>query len=168
MSSLIRPETPADIAAIEALTEAAFLQAEHSSHTEHFIVNALRRAGQLSVSLVAQADSRVIGHVAVSPVQVSDGSAGWFGLGPIAVLPACRQHGVGSALMCAALQALQAQGAAGCVLLGDPRFYARFGFRVLPQLWLADVPPAYFQALHWRGTMPEGEVRYHAAFAATD
>ena len=168
MSSLIRPETPADIAAIEALTEAAFLQAEHSSHTEHFIVNALRRAGQLSVSLVAQADARVIGHVAVSPVQVSDGSAGWFGLGPIAVLSAHRQHGLGSALMQAALAALQAQGAAGCVLLGDPQFYARFGFRALPQLWLADVPVEYFQALHWHGPLPAGEVRYHAAFDAQE
>lgn len=130
-------------------------------------MNALRRAGQLSVSLVAEADERVVGHVAVSPVQVSDGSAAWFGLGPIAVLPAFRQHGVGSALMHAALAALQRQGAAGCVLLGDPRFYARFGFRAMPQLWLADVPPAYFQALHWLGDLPEGEVRYHAAFDAT-
>ena len=97
MTSLIRPEATTDCAAIEALIECAFLHAEHSSHTEHLIVNALRRAGQLSVSLVAEADERVVGHVAVSPVQVSDGSAAWFGLGPIAVLPAFRQHGVGSA-----------------------------------------------------------------------
>lgn len=167
MTSLIRPEATTDCAAIEALIECAFLHAEHSSHTEHLIVNALRRAGQLSVSLAAEADERVVGHVAVSPVQVSDGSAAWFGLGPIAVLPAFRQHGVGSALMHAALAALQRQGAAGCVLLGDPRFYARFGFRAMPPLWLADVPPAYFQALHWLGDLPEGEVRYHAAFDAT-
>ena len=167
MPSFIRPEATADIAAIEALVEAAFLQAEHSSHTEHLIVNALRRAGQLSVSLVAVVDARVIGHVAVSPVQVSDGSAAWFGLGPLAVLPAFRRHGVGSALVCAALQALQTQGAAGCVLLGDPQVYARFGFRAMPQLCLADVPPAYFQALHWHGALPDGEVRYHAAFAAS-
>lgn len=167
MQDLIRAETPADLDAIAAVTEAAFRQAEHSSHTEHFIVNALRRAGQLSVSLLAEADGRVLGHVAVSPVQVSDGSAGWFGLGPISVLPACQGRGVGSDLMRAALAELQARGAAGCVLLGDPRFYARFGFRARSQLRLADVPPEYFQALHWRGALPVGEVRYHAAFDAT-
>ena len=206
----IRPETPVDEAAITAVTEAAFLQAEHSSHTEQFIVKALRRAGQLSVSLVALRDGQLVGHVAVSPVQVlpaqvlpagpgqdpqaqpaspsqacdvahalahgpgdqaqlspADGRAGWLGLGPISVLPAHWGQGVGSALMNAALAALQAQGAAGCVLLGDPQFYARFGFRALPQLWLADVPPVYFQALHWQGPLPAGEVRYHAAFSAT-
>ena len=168
MQPLIRTETPADVTAVATVTEAAFLLARHSSHTEHVIVNALRQAGQLSASLVALADARVIGHVAVSPVQVSDGSVGWFGLGPLSVLPECQRQGVGGALVRAALAALQARAAAGCVLLGDPQYYGRFGFRALPQLWLADVPPEYFQALRWRGPMPAGEVRYHAAFSATN
>ncbi|HSY09065.1 MAG TPA: N-acetyltransferase, partial [Steroidobacteraceae bacterium] len=73
------------MSAIEAVTIAAFLNAPHSGHTEHFIVSALRKAGKLTLSLVADAKGTIIGHVAVSPVSISDGSAGWFGLGPISV-----------------------------------------------------------------------------------
>lgn len=88
MNIQIRTETTADHAAIHALTEAAFRQAPHSSHTEQFIVDALRSRGELSISLVAEAQGEVVGHIALSPVTVSDGSTGWFGLGPISVLPA--------------------------------------------------------------------------------
>lgn len=102
---ILRPETPADALAIEQLTAAAFEQAPHSSHTEHFIVNALRRAGQLSVSLVAEEAGHIIGHMALSPVTLSDGSTGWYGLGPISVAPERHGQGIGSQLMRAALQA---------------------------------------------------------------
>lgn len=83
MPLTIRRETPADVAAIEAVTVAAFLNAPHTSHTEQFIVNALRKAGKLTISLVAEEDGQIVGHVAVSPVLISDGTNGWFGLGPI-------------------------------------------------------------------------------------
>jgi putative acetyltransferase len=69
----IRTETAADIPAIEAVTVSAFLNAPHTSHTEQFIVSALRKAGLLTISLVADAEGTVIGHVAVSPVSISDG-----------------------------------------------------------------------------------------------
>lgn len=165
----IRPETPADVEAIHALTEAAFLHAPHTEHTEQFIVRALREARVLTLSLVAELEGAVVGHVAVSPVDISDGSSGWFGwfgLGPISVSPALQGRGIGSRLMQAALQELRLRGAGGCVLLGDPAFYARFGFRPLPGLWLAEVPPEYFQALCLGAQQPQGEVRYHPAFAA--
>jgi putative acetyltransferase len=161
---VIRPESPGDVEAIHALTAAAFQRAPHTSHTEHLIVDALRAAGQLAVSLVEERQGAVVGHVAVSPVTVSDGTRHWFGLGPISVLPGYQGLGVGSGLMRAALQRLRDQGAGGCVLLGEPAFYGRFGFRAVPNLLLPGVPPEYFQALAFNGRVPPGEVSYHEAF----
>lgn len=163
----IREEAPEDVSLIEAVTVAAFLNAPHTSHTEQHIVNALRRSGALAVSLVAELDGVLVGHIALSPVSISDGSAHWFGLGPISVLPAHQGHGVGSALMAAALAALRQQGAHGCVLLGDPGYYGRFGFRATPDLVLPGVPPEYFQALHLGTATAHGIVTYHSAFEAT-
>ncbi|MCT9810827.1 N-acetyltransferase [Acidovorax sp. Be4] len=160
----IRNETAADVEAIHAVTTAAFLTAPHTDHTEQFIVQALRRAGKLTVSLVAEVDATVVGHVAVSPVSVSDGTPGWYGLGPISVLPAYQGQGIGGRLMNAALQALRESGAAGCVVLGEPGYYGRFGFRVVPGLVLADVPPEYFQAVSFGGAVPCGRVAYDQAF----
>ena len=166
----IRPETPADSESIAAVTRAAFLNAAHTDHSEEFIVAGLRAAGALTVSLVAEVSGQVVGHVALSPVSISDGAAGWFGLGPISVLPAFQNQGLGAALMQAALQQLAqlAQlGAAGCVLLGDPAYYRRFGFECHAGLVLQGVPPEYFMALAFKGAVPSGAVSYHPAFAAT-
>ena len=167
MNPLIRPETAADAEAIEAITIAAFLTAPHADHTEHFIVRALREAGALTVSLVAELDGRVTGHVAISPVAVSDGANGWFGLGPISVSPDQQGRGIGSCLIRAALRQLKERGAAGCVLVGDPAYYGRFGFRQEGSLVLPGVPAEYFQALSLGGRIPQGSVTYHAAFSAT-
>lgn len=163
----IRHETPDDAAAIEAVTTAAFLDAEHTSHTEQFIVAALRRADQLAISLVADDDGAVIGHVAVSPVTIPEGTTGWFGLGPVSVAPDRQGEGIGAALVDRALEALRASGAAGCVVLGEPAYYGRFGFRAEPSLSLPGVPPEYFQVLAFRGVVPVGTVAYHRAFEAT-
>lgn len=167
MNITLRHEQPADIDSIARLTEAAFKNQEHSSHTEHFIVNALRKANQLSVSLVAVEDGEIIGHVALSPVTVSSGATGWYGLGPISVHPERQGQGIGSSLMNAALAQLQRLGGAGCVLLGDPGYYGRFGFKTYPGLELPGVPPEYFQALSFRDVAPTGVVKYHNAFEAT-
>jgi len=164
----IRNETAADIAAIEAVTICAFLNASHTSHTEQFIVSALRQAGSLSISLVADAEGTVVGHVAVSPVSISDGATGWFGLGPISVLPEHQRHGVGSRLVREVLRTLRERGAAGCVLLGEPAYYRRFGFRVDPNLTLPDVPADFFQAVSLDSSQASGTVSYHAAFTARD
>lgn len=164
----IRAELPTDAQAIEQVTILAFRHAPHSDHTEQFIVRALRAAGALALSLVAEIDGLVVGHVAVSPVTISDGSQHWFGLGPISVLPDKQQQGIGSALMQAAISALRAQSAQGCVLLGDPGYYRRFGFRAVPGLVLPGVPAEYFQALSLAGPPPQGEVSYHSAFSARD
>ena len=168
MNIQIRNETSADIAAIDSVTISAFLNAPHTSHTEQFIVSALRKAGNLTVSLVADAEGTVIGHVAVSPVSISDGASGWFGLGPISVEPAHQGCGVGSRLMREALRILREHGAAGCVVLGEPGYYSRFGFQVDPNLVLPDVPPEYFMAVSLDSSQPRGTVSYHAAFNARD
>ena len=167
MPVLIRPETPADVPAIHALTEAAFRTAAHSAGTEQFIVDALRRAGALVVSLVAVADGTVIGHVAVSPVALSGGEPYWYGLGPISVSPPQQRTGVGSQLMHAALQVLRERGAAGCLLVGDPAYYRRFGFGPATGLEYPGVPPEYFMAASFGAAVPQGVATFHEACGAT-
>ena len=146
----IRPEASRDASAIEAVTIAAFRDAPHTSHTEPFIVAALRAAGA----------------VAVSPVTIGEGLSGWYGLGPISVAPGHQSRGFGSKLMHAALHALRWRGAAGCVLVGEPAFYGQFGFRATADLVYPDAPAEYFLALSFRTALPRGIVRYHAAFSA--
>lgn len=168
LNMTLRNEKPQDIEAISRLTEAAFRNEEHSSHTEHFIVNALRRTGQLSISLVAAEHDEILGHVAISPVRISSGITGWYGLGPISVRPDRQGKGIGSALIKAALQQLRQEGAAGCVVLGDPGYYGRFGFKTHPGLELPGVPSEYFQALSFTCELPVGVVKYAAAFEARE
>lgn len=168
MEIRIRPESADDAAVIEAVTAAAFLNAPHTAHTEQFIVAALRRAGALSISLVAEVDGAVVGHVAVSPVSLSDGTQGWFGLGPISVIPALQRRGIGSHLMREVLAILRARGAAGCVLVGDPGYYERFGFRAEPSLTYPGVPPENLLALPFARSVPRAEVTFHAAFGAQE
>jgi putative acetyltransferase len=168
MNIKIRSETAADVAVIEAVTASAFANAAHTSHTEQFIVNALRKAGMLTVSLVAELEGTIVGHVAVSPVVISDGTSGWFGLGPISVVPEHQSRGVGARLMREALQMLSNQGAAGCVVLGEPRYYSRFGFQSDQRLTLPGVPAEYFQALAFNSSRPHGVVAYHGAFEARE
>lgn len=168
MSISIRNEQAEDIDTITELTEAAFLNEQYSSHTEQYIVNSLRRNGQLTISLVAVEDNSIVGHVAVSPVTLSSGDTKWYGLGPISVRPDRQGQGIGSALMNAALTELQRIGSAGCVLLGDPGYYGRFGFKVCTGLELPGVPQEYFQAITFEGELPTGIVKYHDAFDATE
>jgi len=163
----VRTERPADAVAIEEVTAAAFRDIPHGSHIEQFIVNALRRAGVLTISLVAEREHHIVGHVAISPVVVSDDSPGWFGLGPVSVLPALQRRGIGTRLIQRALASLSALGASGCVVVGDPAFYGRFGFAAHPELLYLDVPPQYFQALGFNTPIPSGTVSYHDAFNAT-
>lgn len=166
--ALIRNETAADADAITAVTLAAFATLEISQHTEQFIVKALRAAGALAVSLVAELDGRVVGHVAFSPVVLSDGTPDWYGLGPVSVLPAHQRQGIGKALIRQGLARLQAMGARGCCLVGHPDYYRKFGFRNLDQLAHAGVPPEYFLALSFDGHWPQGAVAFHEAFGARE
>lgn len=163
---IIRPEKPDDVAAITRVTELAFRLHAHSDQTEHFIILALRKAGALTVSLVAEKAGQVVGHIGFSPVQVSDGSADWYGLGPVAVLPDLQRQGIGKSLINSGLSALRSRGASGCVVLGDPNYYERFGFKMRPECILQGVPPEYFQSLAFGPHFAVGIVTYHEAFSA--
>jgi putative acetyltransferase len=166
MNAQVRSETSSDVAAVYAVTAKAFLDAPHTSHTEQFIVNALRNVGQLSISLVAEEGGKILGHVAVSPVAVSSGADRWYGLGPVSVIPERQRQGIGSRLIEQALEELRGLGARGCAVLGEPSYYHRFGFKPEPGLVLPGVPPEYFQALAIDGPVPAGIVVYHHAFDA--
>ncbi|CTP84036.1 GCN5 family acetyltransferase [Xanthomonas translucens pv. arrhenatheri] len=163
----IRAETQADYAAIEALTLVAFFRVAHSRHDEQQIIERLRADGALTLSLVVEHDGYIVGHVAVSPLQLSDGSRGWYALGPLSVGPGHQRQGLGTRLVREALAQLQALGAAGCVVLGEPAFYARFGFAPEPGLVLPGVPAGYFQAIAFGDRLPPvAEAEYHQAFLA--
>ena len=163
---LIRPESATDVDAITDVTEAAFRDMEMSSHTEQLIVAALRQAGALSLSLVAELEGRLVGHIAFSPVAFSDGTPGWYGLGPVSVLPALQRQGIGAALIEEGLSRLRALGAAGCCLVGHPDYYGRFGFVNPAGLGHEGVPPEAFFVLAWNGPLPQGPVTFHEGFRA--
>lgn len=160
----LRPETPADIPAIFALTEEAFRTLEISDHTEQFIVDRLRAAGALTLSLVAEEGGRIVGHIAFSPVTISDGTAGWYGLGPVSVAPDRQRRGIGSALIREGLARLKGLGASGCYLVGHPGYYGRFGFVNEPGLVFPHAPAEACFALAFDGDYPRGEAGFHPAF----
>ncbi len=163
---LIRNETSADVSAITAVTVAAFKTLAISNQTEQFIIAALRAAKALTISLVAEAGGRVVGHIAFSPVTISDGSSNWYGLGPVSVLPEYQRRGIGSALIREGLSRLEALSAGGCCLVGHPEYYRRFGFQNIRGLVCEGVPEEVFFALSFDGYIPQGIVEFHAGFKA--
>ena len=164
---IIRKETEADVAEIAKVTIAAFSTLAVSNHTEQFIIDALRAANALTISLVAEKHKRVVGHIAFSPVTISDGSLSWYGLGPISVLPKHQKQGIGKALIEEGLSLIKGLGAQGCCLVGDPKYYKRFGFRNIPGLVHEGVPQEVFLALPLDDHAPQGIVVFHQAFQAT-
>jgi putative acetyltransferase len=164
---VIRDETEADIAAIAEVTAAAFETMEISNHTEHLIIEALRSARVLTVSLVAEVDGRVVGHIAFSPVAVSDGTKNWYGLGPVSVLPKYQRRGIGKALIQEGLSRLRKLNAKGCCLVGHPQYYRKFGFENVTGLVHEGVSQEVFFALSFDGRFPQGNVMFHEGFKAS-
>jgi putative acetyltransferase len=162
----IRNETDADIGAIAEVTMTAFETLEISNHTEQFIIEALRAANALTICLVAELDGRIIGHIAFSPVTISDGTRNWYGLGPVSVSPEHQRKGVGKALIREGLSRLKDLKARGCCVVGHPEYYKKFGFRNVPGLGLEGVPPEVFFALAFGGHAPQGTVTFHEGFKA--
>ena len=163
---IIRNESAADFDAITEVTVAAFNTLELSNHTEQFIIESLRDAGALTISLVAELDGRVVGHLAFSPVTVSDGAPNWYGLGPVSVLPEHQRKGIGQALIQEGLARLKELNAKGCCLVGHPEYYRKFGFANILELVIKGVPPEVFFALSFDGHFPQGAVTFHEAFKA--
>ena len=177
----IRTETIADIAAIEALTYQAFENHPHhpagAKPNEQLIINRLRDTGALVLSLVAEHETDIIGHIAFSPVTICIGesegedkgrvASNWYGLGPVSVAPKHQRKGIGGQLITTGITQIKALGAQGVVLLGEPEYYSRFGFKADANLTLAGVPAKYFLILPLADTqsVPIGEVTYHSAFS---
>jgi putative acetyltransferase len=163
---IIRAEQPADIEAIGQITELAFQTLAISQHTEQFIIRDLRRSGALTISLVTELDGRVVGHIAFSAATISDGSQGWYMLGPVSVTPELHRQGIGSALMRTGLKKLKTLKAQGCALVGDPAYYIRFGFRSDPRCTMHGVPQEFVQILPFGDQVPNGNLIHHEAFNA--
>ncbi|WP_199772905.1 GNAT family N-acetyltransferase [Ensifer adhaerens] len=160
----VRHERAGDEEAIRGVTAAAFEGHPHSDQSEPFIIERLRAAGALSVSLVADMNEEIVGHIAFSPVTLTPEEPGWFGLGPVSVRPDVQSQGIGRQLILEGLEWLRAEGAAGCVVVGDPALYQKFGFRNESALVFPGCAPQYFMALALSGAMAAGTVAYHPAF----
>ena len=160
----IRDERTGDEHEVDQIITAAFANHPHSDQREGWMVKRLRAAKRLTLSLVADKDGQIVGHIAFSPVQIDGESLDWHGLGPVAVGPEWQRQGIGSALVRAGLERLRKLGSNGCVVLGEPEFYERFGFRTDPRLRLDGVPPELFLVVPFDDGIPEGHVDYHPAF----
>lgn len=163
---VIRGERAEDHSAITRINFEAFTRLGMGEVTEHQMIERLREAGALSVSLVAELDGSVVGHIAFSPAEVSSGASGWYCLGPVSVLPELHRQGIGGLLIRKGLAELETIGAAGCCLVGHPEYYGRFGFIHPDGMFYEGVDPEAFFALSFSGEYPPGRVAFHSAFGS--
>jgi len=173
----IREERPADFPLIHRLTEVAFEPMEFSDGSEPGIIDRLRAAGDLKLSLVAEHKANdsgddsgnysgiIIGHVAFSAVVVGEFDKGWYGLGPVSVHPDHQRKGIGGLLIEHGLQMLRETDAQGCVLVGDPAYYSRFGFKSDSSIQYEDLPGKFVHWMSFGDVIPSGEVEYAPAFS---
>jgi putative acetyltransferase len=160
----VRPETPADEAVIREVTRRAFAGRSYSAGNEQDIVDALRVGDALSISLVADQDGEILGHVAFSLASSNEETAGWYALGPVSVDPDVQRRGIGSALIMAGIAKLREIGASGCVLIGDVGYYSRFGFVKAPHLAPPGEPAEHFMVLCLGSPPPNCVINFHDAF----
>lgn len=163
---IIRKEQNSDIEAITEITIAAFKNHPISRQTEHFIIDALRLSNALTLSLVAEIEEQIVGHIAFSPIEITDGSSEWYGLGPVSVLPDYQRQGIGKALINEGLSLLKNMGAQGCALVGPPDYYKKFGFKNYPEMIHEGIPQEVFLALPLNEINPKGIVSFHDGFKA--
>ena len=160
----IRNEKKSDSTCISEVITLAFKDDPHGDGREAGIVELMRKDSALTIALVAEADNKIVGHIAFSKVTINGEFIDWYGLAPVSVAPKYQNQGVGSQLIEEGLKRLQKLNAKGCVLLGEPDYYQRFGFEAYGKLILPDVPAEYFQALSFNSSIPNGIVKYHRAF----
>lgn len=159
-----RPERAEDAKAIFDLTQNAFAPMPFSDGDEHHLINALRDAGALTISLVAEHCRHIVGHVAFSPAPAESGASGWYALGPVSVKPDLQRQGIGSRLIEQGLDQLRNMGAAGCILVGSLDYYQRFGFMPAPQNCPANEPEEYYQILCMKDDRPQGIIGFNPLF----
>ncbi|MEP3196282.1 MAG: N-acetyltransferase [Lentilitoribacter sp.] len=161
---IITDEQETDAQAIYDLTEIAFKPMAYSDGTEAPLVGKLRADGDLIISLVAMIDTRLVGHVAFSKVTINSSHNGWYGLGPISVHPDLQKQGIGGLLIKEGFARLKALGANGCALIGDPKYYKRFGFQNDGKLSYANVPKEAVMWISFHNEPPEGVLKFLPAF----
>ena len=161
----VRPEKGEDKPLITRITKAAFEDHPYSHQTEHLMVNQMRDSDGLALSLMAEIDGIIVGHIAFSKVFIDGKDLGWYAVGPLSVDPEYQRKGVGSALVHDGLSKMRESDAKGIVLVGDPAYYKRFGFRQGTTLTFHEVPAENFLVLPLKLDEPEGEVSFHAAFS---
>jgi len=161
---LVRAEREGDRSAIREVIASAFDGMPYADGDEAELVDRLRSARALSVSLVAEVNETIVGQIALSPAYPSDGCGGWYALGPVSVLPSHQRSGIGGKLVRAGLRAIVELGAVGCMLTGDPDYYARFGFSLAPSNAPDNEPAEYFMVKLVGGPIPIGAIRFHTAF----
>jgi putative acetyltransferase len=166
ITPLIRDQTEVDFSAVHQLVIAAFKTLPIASGTEQFIMDELWRSDAATVALVAEDAGGIVGQAAFSKVLVGGRDVGWHGCGPVGVLPARHKQGIGSALMREGLKRLRALGSKGCVVVGDPAYYKRFGFDNTAAMREPAVPPQYFMVIRFEGEMPKGDVKFDKAYEA--
>ena len=163
---ITRKEKNTDIESITNVTIEAFKNHPISRQTEPFIVNALRLADVLTISLVAEVNEQIVGHIAFSPIAISDDTKDWYGMGPVSVLPDYQKQGIGKALINDGLTLLKDMGGQGCALVGPPEYYNKFGFKNNPEMIHEGIPQEVFLALPFNEKIPKGIVCFHEGFKA--
>ena len=156
----IRPERQSDHDAIHRLTKAAFEPMPFSEGDEAECIVKLREDGDLTLSLVAVEGSDIVGHIAFSPVSFDEVFKGWYGLGPISVWPHLQRRGIGGVLVKRGIAELKRKGAVGCVLIGDPAYYHRFGFVGDGRLSYRNLPNEIVQWLAFGEATPAGTLKF--------
>lgn len=163
----IRPEQPGDQAAIYEVNALAF-----EKPAEAQLVDKLREAEAITLSLVAINEGQIVGHALFSPITIEDDegqTAAGVALGPIAVHPAWQKQGIGGQLIRAGIQQLREAGYKALIVLGHPDYYPRFGFVPASRFGIRsefNVPDEVFMAqmLDRAAPLPAGLVQYHPAF----
>jgi putative acetyltransferase len=163
----VRKERPADVEQIRAVNAKAF-----GRDAEADLVDALRESGVRFLSLVAERDGDIVGHILFTPVELVGGSRDLklAGLGPMAVTPERQKQGIGSRLVEAGMQACREAGYDAVIVLGHPAYYPHFGFAPASNFGIRSeyrVPDEVFMLLELNPGALEGNqglVRYHDAF----
>lgn len=163
---MIRDEKASDEAAIYNLTACAFADMPYSDGREPDIINALRQAEDLHVSLVLEKDDKIIGHIAFSPVKISGQTGLWYGLGPVSIDAECRRQGYAKMLIAEGLSRIREKGAKGAVLIGNPDVYGGSGFVSTGSLTYGELDTAYVQQHVFDGETISGDITYAPGFSA--
>lgn len=161
---VIRTEIESDYQEIYDITKCAFAPMPYSDGDEQDLINALRAGDALEISLVAEIDQKIVGHIAFSRAYCADGADRYYALGPVAVEPVLQKSGIGSALINAGIDILRMRDAACCILVGDINYYTRFGFKPAPHLCPDNEPAKFYMIMELNQIAPKHIIEFHPLF----